>query len=93
VDSPPRERFTHGPRNVSRAHTKAPTTRRAGKEPVPGYDSDSDAAPSYASDSNPLFGFYSDPAYEFDFGSDPEEPESEDNSTKQPCQDRLLGWL
>jgi hypothetical protein len=72
VDSPPRERFTRGPRNVSRAHTKAPTTRWAGKEIVPEYDSDSNTAPGYASDSNPLFGFYSDSAYEFDFGSDPE---------------------
>jgi hypothetical protein len=27
VDSPPRERFTRGPRNVSWAHMKAPTTR------------------------------------------------------------------
>jgi hypothetical protein len=87
VDSPPRERFTRGPCNISRAHTKAPTTRRAGKEPVPEYDSDSDTALGRASDSNPLFGFYSDSAYEFDFGSDPEEPESEDNSTEQP----LLG--
>jgi hypothetical protein len=84
VNSPPRERFTRGPRNVSRAHTKAPTTRRAGKQPVPEYDSDSDTAPGHASDSNPLFGFYSDSAYEFDFGSDPEDPESKDNSTEQP---------
>jgi hypothetical protein len=45
VNSPPRERFTHGPRNVSRAHMKTPTTRWAGKEPVPEYDSDSDTAP------------------------------------------------
>jgi hypothetical protein len=79
--------LTRGSRNVKRAHTKAPTTRRAGKEPVPEYDSDSDTAPSHASDSSPLFGFYSDFAYEFDFGSDPEDPESEDNSTEQP----LLG--
>jgi hypothetical protein len=84
VDSPPRERFTRGPHNVSRAHMKAPTTRRAGKEPAPEYDSDSDTGPGYASNSNPLFGFYSDSAYEFDFGSDPEEPESEDNSIEQP---------
>jgi hypothetical protein len=84
VNSPPRERFTRGPRNVSRAHTKTPTTRRAGKEPVPEYDSDSYTAPGRASDSNPLFGFYSDSAYEFDFRSDPEDPESEDNSTEQP---------
>jgi hypothetical protein len=76
VDSPPCERFTRGPRNVSRAHTKAATTRWAGKEPIPECDSDSDTAPGYASDSNPLFGFYSDSAYEFDFGSDPEEPGS-----------------
>jgi hypothetical protein len=84
VDCPPRERSTCGPRNISRAHAKAPTTRRAGKEPVPEYDSDSDTAPGYNSKSNPFSGLYSDSAYEFDFGSDPVEPESEDNSTEQP---------
>jgi hypothetical protein len=60
VDPPPRERFTRGPCNLSRAHTKAPTTRRAGKEPVPEYDLDSDTALGYNLDSNPLSGFYSD---------------------------------
>jgi hypothetical protein len=93
VDSPPRERFMRGPHNVSRAHMKAPTTRRAGKEPVPEYDSDSDTAPGCASDSNPLFGFYSDSAYEFDFGLDPEEPESEDNSTEQPLSGTTSGLV
>jgi hypothetical protein len=95
VDSPPRERFTCGPRNVSRAHTKAPSTRRAGKEPVPEYDSDSDSdtAPGRASDFNPLFGFYSDSAYEFDFGSDPEDPESKDNSTEQPLSGPTSGLV
>jgi hypothetical protein len=83
VDSPPREHFTRGPRNVSRAHAKAPTTRRAGKEIVPEYNSDSNTALGYASDSDPLFGFYSDSAYEFDFGLDLEGPESEDNTTEQ----------
>jgi hypothetical protein len=87
VDKPPRERFARGPHNLSRARTEAPSARRAGKEPVPEYNSDSDTAPGHASDSNPLFGFYSDSAYEFDFGSDPEDLESEDNSTEQP----LLG--
>jgi hypothetical protein len=72
-----------GPGNVSRARTEAPPTRRAGKVPVPEYNSDSDTTPGRASDSNPLFGFYSDSAYEFDFGSDPEDPESEDNSTEK----------
>jgi hypothetical protein len=82
--SPPRERSTRGPRNLSRARTEAPSSRRAGKEPVPEYNSDSDTAPGHASDSNPLFGFYSDSAYEFDFRSDPEDPESEDNTIEQP---------
>jgi hypothetical protein len=93
MDSPHCERFMRGPRNVSRAHTKAPTTRRAGKEPVPEYDSDSDTAPGHASDSNPLFGFYSDFAYEFDFGSDPEDPESEDNSIEQPLSGPASGLV
>jgi hypothetical protein len=93
VDSPPRERFTRGPHNISRAHTKAPSTRRAGKEPVPEYDSDSGNTPGHASDSNPLFGFYSDSAYEFDFGSDPEDPESEDNSTKQSLSGPTSGLV
>jgi hypothetical protein len=83
VVSPPRERSTRGPRNLSRARTEAPSTRRAGKEPVPEYNSDSDTAPGHASDSDPLSGFYSDSAYEFDFGSDPEDPEPEDNATEQ----------
>jgi hypothetical protein len=93
ADSPPRERFTRGPRNVSRAHTKAPITRWAGKEPVPEYDSDSDTAPGHTSDSNPLFGFYSNSAYEFDFRSDPEDPESEDNSTEQPLSGPASGLV
>jgi hypothetical protein len=61
--------------------------RRAGKEPVPEYNSDFDTAPGHASDSNPLFDFYSNSTYEFDFGSDPEDPESEDYTTEHP----LLG--
>jgi hypothetical protein len=47
----------------------------------------------HASDSNPLSGFYSDSAYEFDFGSDPEDPESEDNTTKQPLSGPASGLV
>jgi hypothetical protein len=93
VDSPPRERLARGPRDVSRAHAKAPTTRQAGKEPVPEYNSDSDTAPGHTSDSNPLFGFYSNSAYEFDFGSDPEDPESKDNSVEQPLSGPASGLV
>jgi hypothetical protein len=82
-----------GPHNLSRARTEAPSTRQAGKEPVPEYNSDSDAAPGHASDSNPLSGFYTDSAYEFDFRSDPEDPRSEDNSTEQPLSGPASGLV
>jgi hypothetical protein len=90
---PPHERSTSGPRNLCRARTEAPSARRAGKEPVPEYNSDSDTAPGHASDSNTLSGFYSDSAYEFDFGSDPEDPESEDNTTEQPLSGPASGLV
>jgi hypothetical protein len=91
--SPLHERFTCGPRNVSRAHAKAPTSHWASKEIVPEYNSDSDTAPGYNSDSNPLSGFYSDSSYEFDFGSDPHEPESESNTTEQPLSGPASGLV
>jgi hypothetical protein len=89
--SPPREHSTRGPRIVSRAHTEAPSSRRAGKEPVPEYNSD--PLSGHASDSNPLSGFYSDSAYEFDFGSDPEDPEPEDNTTEHPLSGPASGLV
>jgi hypothetical protein len=93
VVSQPPERFTRGPRNLSRARTEAPSTRRAGKEPVPEYNSDSDTAPATPRTPSPLSGFYSDSAYEFDFRSDPEDPESEDNSTEQPLSGPASGLV
>jgi hypothetical protein len=47
--------------------------RRAGK----------DIVSEYNSDSNTVSGYYSDSSYEFDFGSDPDEPESENHTTEQ----------
>jgi hypothetical protein len=82
-----------GPRNLSRARTEAPSSRRAGKEPVPEYNSDTDTASDHASDSDPLSGFYSDSAYEFDFWSDPEDPESKDNTTEQPLSGPASGLV
>jgi hypothetical protein len=72
-DSPLHEHFPYGLYNASKAHAKALTTGRAGKEIVS----------DYTSDSNPDSGYYSDSSYEFDFGSDPE-PESENTTTEQP---------
>jgi hypothetical protein len=93
ANSPLHERFTRGPRNASRANAKAPTARRASKEIVPEYDSDSNTVPGYNSDSNPLSGFYSDSSYKFDFGSDPNEPESENNTTQQPISGPASGLV
>jgi hypothetical protein len=93
VVSPPRERSPRVPCNLSRARTEAPSSRRAGKEPVPEYNSDSDTTPGHASDSNPLSSFYSDSAYEFNFGSDPEDPESEANTTEQPLSGPTSGLV
>jgi hypothetical protein len=93
VVPPPHERSTRGPRILSRARKEAPPSRRAGKEPVPEYNPDSDTALGHTSDSNPLSGFYSDSAYEFDFGSDLEDPESEDNSTEHPLSGPASGLV
>jgi hypothetical protein len=79
--------------DLSRARTEAPSSRRAGNEPVPEYNSDSDTAPGHTSDSKPLSGFYSDSVYEFDFGSDPEDPKSEDNTTEQPLSGPASGLV
>jgi hypothetical protein len=74
VDVPLHEHFPYGLCNASRAHAEALIARRAGKEIVS----------DYTSDSNPDSGYYSDSSYEFDFGSDPDEPKSENSTTEQP---------
>jgi hypothetical protein len=73
ADSPLLEHFPYGLYNASKAHAEALTARRAGKEIIS----------DYTSDSNPASGYYSD-SYEFDFRSDPDEPEFETFTTKQP---------
>jgi hypothetical protein len=73
ADFPLHEHFPYGLCNTSKAHAKALIARRAGKENVS----------DYTSDSNPDSGYYSDSSNEFDFGSDPK-PESEDTTTEQP---------
>jgi hypothetical protein len=82
ADFPLYEHFPYGLCNPSRAHAKALTARRAGKEIV------SDCT----SDSNPGFSYYSDSSYEFDFGSDPQ-PESENTMTEQPLSGPATGLV
>jgi hypothetical protein len=52
ADSPLHEHFPYGLCNVSRAHVKALTARRVGKEIVSEYNSDSYPASGYYSDSS-----------------------------------------
>jgi hypothetical protein len=66
--------------------------RRAGKEIVSEYNSDSNTVPGYNSDSNPISGYYSD-SYEFDFRSDPDKPESENHTTEQPLSGPASGLV
>jgi hypothetical protein len=47
----------------------------------------------YTSDSNPVSGYYSDSSYEFDFGSNLEEPVSEISTTEQPLSGPATGLV
>jgi hypothetical protein len=83
ADSPLHEHFPYGLFNASKAHAEALTARRASKEIVS----------DYTSDSNPVSGYYSDSSYEFDFGSDPDEPEYETFTTEQPLSGPATGLV
>jgi hypothetical protein len=83
AESPLHEHLPYGLCNASKAHAKALTARRAGKEIVS----------DYTSDSNPVSGYYSNSSYEFDFRSDPDEPESETLMTEQPLSGPATGLV
>jgi hypothetical protein len=93
VDSPPRERFTRGPRNVSRARTEAPSTRRAGKEPVPEYNSDSDTTPTTPRTPTPTPASTRTPRTSSTSGRTLRISSPRTTLLSNPYQDRLLGWL
>jgi hypothetical protein len=82
AEFPLHEHFPYGLCNASRAHAKALTTRRPGKE----------IASDCTSDSNTASGYYSDSSYEFDFESDPE-PESENSTIEQPLSGPATGLV
>jgi hypothetical protein len=93
ADSPLHEHFPYGICNASKAHAKALSARRAGKEIVSEYNSDFNTVPGYYSDSNPVSGYYSDSSYEFDFGADLDESESENHTTEQPLSGPAFGLV
>jgi hypothetical protein len=83
ADSPLHEHFQYGLCIASKVHAKALTARRAGKEIVS----------DYTSDSNPVSDYYSDSSYEFDFGSDPDESKSEASTIEQPPSGPATGLV
>jgi hypothetical protein len=83
ADSPLHEHFPCGLCIASKAHAKALSARRVGKE----------IASEYDSDSNPISVYYSDSSYEFDFGADPDEPESETYTMEQPLSGPASGLV
>jgi hypothetical protein len=83
VDAPLHEHFPYGLCHASRAHAEALIARRAGKEIIP----------DYTSDSNPVSGCYSDSSYKFDFRSDPDEPKSENSTTERPLSGPATGLV
>jgi hypothetical protein len=93
ADSPLHEHFPYGHCIASKAHVKALSARRAGKEIASEYDSDSNPVSSYNSYSNPVSGYYSDSSYEFDFGTDPDELESDNYTTEQPLSGPASGLV
>jgi hypothetical protein len=93
VVPPPRERSTRGPRILSRARTEVPSSRRAGKEPVPEYNSDSDTAPGHTSDSNPSPGSTRTPRTSSTSGWTQKIPSPRTTLLSIPYQGRPLGWL
>jgi hypothetical protein len=60
ADSPLHEHFPYGLCIASKAHAKSLSARRAGKEIIFEYNSDSNPASDYDSDSNPISSYYSD---------------------------------
>jgi hypothetical protein len=83
VDSPLHEHFPYDLCIASKAHAKALSSRRAGKE----------IASEYDLDSNPISGYYSNSSYEFDFGADPDKPESETYMMDQPLSGPASGLV
>jgi hypothetical protein len=83
VGSPLHEHFPYGLCIAIKAHAKALSAHRAGKE----------IAFEYDSDSNPISGYYLDSSYEFDFGADSDEPESDTYMMEQPLSGPTSGLV
>jgi hypothetical protein len=89
----PRERSARGPRILSRARTEAPSSRRAGKEPVPEYNSDSDTAHGTLRTPTPSPGSTRILHTSSTSGRTQRIPSPRTTLPSIPYQGRPLGWL
>jgi hypothetical protein len=89
----PRERSTRGPRILSRARAGAPSSCRAGKEPVPEYNSDSDTALGHASTPTLSPSSTRTLITSSTLGRILRRPSLRTTPLSLPCQGRPLGWL
>jgi hypothetical protein len=89
----PRERSASGPRILSQARTGAPSSRRADKEPVPEYKSDSDTAPAMLRTPTPSLSSTQVPHTSSTSGRTQRIPSPRITPLSIPYQGRPLGWL
>jgi hypothetical protein len=92
-DSPLHEHFPYDLCIASKAHATALSARRAGKEIVSEYNSDSNTVPGYNSDSNPVSGYYSTPPTSSTLGRTLTSPSPRTTRLSNRCQDQLPAWL
>jgi hypothetical protein len=93
VVPPPREPSARGPRILSRARTDAPSSRRAGKEPISEYNSDSDTAPPTLRTPTPSLSSTRIPHTSSTSGRTQRSLSPKTTPLSIPCQGRPLGWL
>jgi hypothetical protein len=93
VVSPPREHSTHGPCNLSRARTEAPSTRRAGKELIPEHNLDSDTTPATPRTPTPSPVSTRTTRTSSTSGRTLRIPSPRTTLLSNPYRGRLLGWL
>jgi hypothetical protein len=93
VVSPPCEHSTRVPRNLCRARTEAPSARRAGKEPVPEYNSAPTSYPAMLRTPTPSSASTRTPRTRSTSGRTLRIPSPKTTLLSNPCQGQHPGWL
>jgi hypothetical protein len=91
--SPLHERLTRGPRNVSRAHVMAPTSRRADKDIIPSTTRTPTPSPATTRTPTVSSAFTRIPPTSSTSGQTLMSPSPRTTPQSNPCQDQLPSWL